>query len=377
MDGWMDGWMERKCLVLGGSSAAPPPRAVVLLSAGGRQVERRSWEENEDDNAEEVVTPLFGKLGWYDQVVQEDPRASPDEDGPLAELMRISRALAGSGGLSRALPPDTLQFRESAYLRSSVAGDSDAVLPSMAETERLLKLMPGAQRKVIPGGAHACFDDVTSVNLLSLLTDAGIVQSLTEADMLRCLDAKEAFDNPAEPEGEDMGVSCLPIRAPWGPDCSRFSLDGIFLVDEFLREQRRLVTAMVYPPLLNEVSPLAPLPYPFPGSRQLFEKFKVMPTSARNLLRALRPNRTGAGAALLFPGGKGEEYQLFWPPQPEFIRIAAKATNATIIPFSGIGSDELLGISPRFFAGTVLDSSELLNMPVVGDRADSQGFDHS
>ena len=22
----------------------------------------------------EVVTPLFGKLGWYDQVVQEDPR---------------------------------------------------------------------------------------------------------------------------------------------------------------------------------------------------------------------------------------------------------------------------------------------------------------
>ena len=31
----------------------------------------------------------------------------------------------------------------------------------------------------------------------------------------------------------------------------------------------------------------------------------------------------------------------------------------------------------RFFAGTVLDSSELLNMPVVGDRADSQGFDHS
>ena len=23
--------------------------------------------------------------------------------------------------------------------------------------------------------------------------------------------------------------------------------------------------------------------------------------------------------------GKGEEYKLFWPPQPEFIRIAAKA----------------------------------------------------
>ncbi|CAE7592891.1 URA2, partial [Symbiodinium sp. CCMP2456] len=359
-----------------------------------------------------VVTPLFGKLGWYDQVVQEDPRASPDEDGPLAELMRISR------GLSRALPPDTLQFRESAYLREGVrrleplllelrlqeppwlqqtllvAGDSDAVLPSMAETERLLKLMPGAQRKVIPGGAHACFDDVTSVNLLSLLTDAGIVQSLTEAAPEEMslvpeswLDASlmqaRTWVSPVFlsvlPGGQI--VRGLPQLAPaalqenpilFVGNHQLFSLDGIFLVDEFLREQRRLVTAMVYPPLLNEVSPLAPLPYPFPGSRQLFEKFKVMPTSARNLLRALRPNRTGnvdgpgAGAALLFPGGarevfkrKGEEYQLFWPPQPEFIRIAAKA-NATIIPFSGIGSDE-------FFAGTVLDSSELLNMPVVGD----------
>jgi len=41
------------------------------------------------------------------------------------------------------------------------------------------------------------------------------------------------------------------------------------------------------------------------------------------------------------------------------VRLAAKA-NATIVPFSGVGSDE-------FFGGTVLDSDELLGLPVVGD----------
>ena len=60
-----------------------------------------------------------------------------------------------------------------------------------------------------------------------------------------------------------------------GSIAARFSLDGIFIVEEFLREQQRLVTAMVYPPLLEEVSPLDPLPYPFPGSLELFEKFQA------------------------------------------------------------------------------------------------------
>lgn len=40
--------------------------------------------------------------------------------------------------------------------------------------------------------------------------------------------------------------------------------------------------------------------------------------------------------------GKGEEYQL-WPDAPDLVRIAAKA-NATIVPFSGVGSDEHLGL---------------------------------
>lgn len=47
-------------------------------------------------------------------------------------------------------------------------------LPSCATPE-------GAQRKVLPGVGHAFFDDVDNVNLLSLLTSADIIQSLTRA----------------------------------------------------------------------------------------------------------------------------------------------------------------------------------------------------
>ena len=57
--------------------------------------------------------------------------------------------------------------------------------------------------------------------------------------------------------------------------------------------------------------------------------------------------------------GKGEDYQLFWPDAPDLVRLAARA-NATILPFSGVGSDE-------FFGGQLLDSEELLGMPLLGD----------
>jgi len=37
--------------------------------------------------------------------------------------------------------------------------------------------------------------------------------------------------------------------------------------------------------------------------------------------------------------GRGEEYKLFWPKQPEFVRMAARF-GATIVPFGGVGLDD-------------------------------------
>ena len=59
---------------------------------------------------------------------------------------------------------------------------------------------------------------------------------------------------------------------------------------------------------------------------------------------------------------KGEEYQLFWPEDPDFVRMAAKL-NALIIPFASVGGDEAFELA--------LDSDEIINHPLFGNLAKS------
>lgn len=140
-----------------------------------------------------------------------------------------------------------------------------------------------------------------------------------------------------------------------------YGFDGPLLVEELLRERGRRLRPMVFPPLLAKESPLAPFPYPLPGTAETFERFGATPVSARSLLGALQRGES----VLLFPGGarevfkrKGEEYSLFWGDEPDIVRLAARV-NATIVPFSGLGGDESFTMA--------LDSEELLAMPAVGD----------
>lgn len=78
-----------------------------------------------------------------------------------------------------------------------------------------------------------------------------------------------------------------------------------------------------------------------------------MPVSPRNFFRLLAAKET----ALLFPGGvlesnhrKGEDYRLFWPERPDFVRLAAKF-DAVIVPFGAIGAADSVQL--------VADPSEL------------------
>lgn len=52
-------------------------------------------------------------------------------------------------------------------------------------------------------------------------------------------------------------------------------------------------------------------------------------------------------------GFQGEEYKLFWPEQPEFVRMASRF-GATIIPFGVVGEDDICHVS-----ATVLSSCYL------------------
>lgn len=53
---------------------------------------------------------------------------------------------------------------------------------------------------------------------------------------------------------------------------------------------------------------------------------------------------------------KGEKYQLFWPEESEFVRMAVKF-GATIVPFAGVGMEDSVEI--------LLDGNEMQNIPVV------------
>lgn len=60
---------------------------------------------------------------------------------------------------------------------------------------------------------------------------------------------------------------------------------------------------------------------------------------------------------------KGEKYQLFWPEESEFVRMAAKF-GATIVPLAGVGLEDSIDI--------LLDANEIDDIPVVNTYVKNQ-----
>ncbi|RWR94109.1 acyltransferase-like protein, chloroplastic [Cinnamomum micranthum f. kanehirae] len=94
---------------------------------------------------------------------------------------------------------------------------------------------------------------------------------------------------------------------------------------------------------------------------EAFLREKNVLVRASNLFRLL----SSKSFALLYPGGarealhrKGEEYKLFWPDQPEFVRMAARF-GATIVPFGVVGEDDIVEL--------VLDYNDQMSIPYVRD----------
>ena len=299
------------------------------------------------------------------------------------------------------------QLGDSSIAALLLAGGRDLILPSVRETERLEELLYAKKvqplvRKVLPTAAHACMDDERSLNLRLELELSGVLSHVKAAQ--EQLTASDASSSPSPPATASATIADPSPQSPFEgwlksmrqlfsplfyctresdgvitrglldlplPDNGRpilfvgnhqtYGFDGPMILEELLRERGRFCRPLVFPPLLSDVSPLAPFPYPLPGTKETFERFGATPVSARTLYRSLNSGE----AVLLFPGGarevfkrKGEEYTLFWPDEPDFVRLACRV-NATIIPFSGIGGDESFTIA--------LDTDELLATPAVGD----------
>ncbi|CAI9784536.1 unnamed protein product [Fraxinus pennsylvanica] len=136
-------------------------------------------------------------------------------------------------------------------------------------------------------------------------------------------------------------------------------LELVPLVEQFLMEKKILVRGIAHPTLFSQLVESEN------KELSIFDTLRLyggLPVSAGNLFKLLATK----SHVLLYPGGarealhrKGEEYKLFWPEQPEFVRMAARF-GATIVPFGVVGEDDI--------AELVLDCDDLMRIPNIGDK---------
>uniref|UniRef100_A0A0D9V0W3 Serine aminopeptidase S33 domain-containing protein n=1 Tax=Leersia perrieri TaxID=77586 RepID=A0A0D9V0W3_9ORYZ len=134
------------------------------------------------------------------------------------------------------------------------------------------------------------------------------------------------------------------------------------MAEEFLREKKAVLRTLAHPVY-------------FVGNyeilRQEISFFDIVPlyggvqVSPINTYRLFERDEF----VLLYPGGirealhrKGEDYQLFWPDQPEFVRMAAQF-GVTVIPFGCVGEDDILEI--------ILDYNDIKNIPCIRESIES------
>ncbi|XP_057764058.1 phytyl ester synthase 1, chloroplastic-like [Salvia miltiorrhiza] len=130
------------------------------------------------------------------------------------------------------------------------------------------------------------------------------------------------------------------------------------LVEQFLQEKKILVRGIAHPTLFSHLVENGSKEFSFYDYIRLYG---ALPVSANNLFKLFKTK----SHVLLYPGGarealhkKGEEYKLFWPEQPEFVRMAARF-EATIVPFGVVGEDDLTEL--------VLDYDDLMKIPFLSD----------
>ncbi|KAL6556753.1 mRNA-binding ribosome synthesis protein [Orobanche hederae] len=136
-------------------------------------------------------------------------------------------------------------------------------------------------------------------------------------------------------------------------------LELVPLVEEFLQEKKIMVRGIAHPSLFSHLFESEDKEFTFSDYLRLYGASPVSPSILFKLFQT-------KSHVLLYPGGarealhrKGEEYKLFWPDQPEFVRMAARF-GATIVPFGVVGEDDI--------AELVLDYEDLIKIPIWGDR---------
>ena len=296
-----------------------------------------------------------------------------------------------------------------------IVGDSDLLIPSKDESERLKRGLRTCSVKVVEGAGHALlqeagidvnhiFDEMgfytkslkytspkpvkrvmakrgkvaTNGNgegsglgegreIMLSVDNAKSIELPTLGELSKVCDdigltrakrlVSPVFYSTSKENRVSRGLEHLPKGRPLiiVSNHQTLALDLGFLISGLLEEGGILARGLAHPSIFQDQSTTNA------GMRGLFTNFGAVPVTPRNMFKLLKNEEV----ILLFPGGasealkgKGEEYKLMWPEEQEFVRIAARF-NATIVPLSGVGIDDSLEI--------LASSQEILDFPVVGD----------
>ncbi|KAK8364272.1 hypothetical protein V6Z12_A03G218900 [Gossypium hirsutum] len=325
-------------------------------------------------------------------------------EGRLSPLQKIEQ-LSGNltallpllSGMANIIPKETLVWKlkllktASAYTNSRLhavkaevlvlASDKDNMLPSQDEAQRLMNSLSNCKVRRFKDNGHTLLLE-DSLNLLTIIKGTCKYRHSKKHDFIADFvppsmsEFKYAFDEVAGyirfASGSAMfstmedgkivqGLAGVPNEGPvlLVGYHMLMGLELSCLIEAFLREKKIMVRGIAHPELFWGKLQSSSNEFAF---SDWVKVMGALPVTANYLFKALSTK----SHVLLYPGGarealhyKGEEYKLFWPEQPEFVRMAARF-GATIVPFGTVGEDDI--------AELVLDYNDWMKIPVINER---------
>ncbi|MBA0799194.1 hypothetical protein Gohar_009724 [Gossypium harknessii] len=320
---------------------------------------------------------------------------------PLQKIEQLSSNLTALlpllSGMANIIPKETLVWKlkllktASAYTNSRLhavkaevlvlASDKDNMLPSRDEAQRLMNSLSNCKVRRFKDNGHTLLLE-DSLNLLTIIKGTCKYRHSKKHDFIADFvppsmsEFKYAFDEVAGyirfASGSAMfstmedgkivqGLAGVPNEGPvlLVGYHMLMGLELSCLIEAFLREKKIMVRGIAHPELFWGKLQSSSNEFAF---SDWVKVMGALPVTANYLFKALSTK----SHVLLYPGGarealhyKGEEYKLFWPEQPEFVRMAARF-GATIVPFGTVGEDDI--------AELVLDYNDWMKIPVINER---------
>ncbi|KAG8375084.1 hypothetical protein BUALT_Bualt10G0063400 [Buddleja alternifolia] len=394
------------CLALSVAASNPTIDLVLILVNPATSFNRSQLQplfpllEAFPEEFQYILPYLFGTLlgdpiKMANVINTKNPSTSPTKQ--LEKLIHeLSSLITRASSLTDIFPKNTLIWKlkllkAAAAISNShlhnvkaetliLASGKDSILPSTLEAQRLSNLLKNCNVRIFHDNGHTLLME-DGINLLSVIKGTCIYRRSKRRDFVRDFlpPSKSEFDSMFDGRLGLFRVATCPVMLstlPNGeivrglkgiPDKGPVLLVGYHmllgsevtsLVEEFLREKNIMVHGIAHPEIFNQTTngPLHDT-----SGFDVFKVFGTIPVTPTNLFKLLAKK----SHVLLYPGGvrealhrKGEEYKLFWPNEPEFVRMATRF-GATIVPFGVVGADDIVKLC--------LDYDDLMRIPLVRD----------